>query len=92
VGDPSLPGSIGEQEATHVDNVERWMRHSAMSDIGRHEAADLPADIGALNAVVQGIIIHTDWLAAYGVNASDFAQVSRDTLPVADRLGLVFEG
>jgi hypothetical protein len=67
------------------------MRHSAMSDIGRHEAADLPADIGALNAVVQGIIIHTDWLAAYGVNASDFAQVSRDTLPVADRLGLVLK-
>ena len=74
-----------------MENVERWMRHSTMSDIGRHDAADMPASVGALNAVAQGIIIHTDWLAAYGVNASDFDRVSRDTLPVADRLALVLE-
>lgn len=60
-----------------------------MSDTGQHDAAGFPADIGALNAAVQGIIIHTDWLAAYGINASDFVRVSRDTLPVADRLALV---
>jgi hypothetical protein len=83
---------MGEQKMAGMENVERWMRHSTMSDIGRHDAADMPASVGALNAVVQGIIIHTDWLAAYGVNASDFAHVSRDTLPVADRLALVVKG
>jgi hypothetical protein len=77
-----------------MENVERWVHHSAMSDTGRHGAAvaEMPVGIGALNAVVQGIIIHTDWLGAYRVNQSDFASVSRDTLPVADRLALVLKG
>lgn len=76
-----------------MENVERWMRHSAMSDTGRYNAAvaEMPMGIGALNAVVQGIVIHTEWLGAYGVNASDFDHVSRDTLPVADRLALVLK-
>ncbi|MBA2401567.1 MAG: transglutaminase domain-containing protein [Bradyrhizobium sp.] len=74
-----------------MENVERWMRHSAMSDIGRHDAASMPANIGALNTIVQGLIIHTDWLASYGVNESDFARVWRDTLPVADRFALVLD-
>lgn len=77
-----------------MENVERWISHSAMSDTAGHDAAvaELPPDIGALNAVVQGIIIHTEWLGAYGVDPSDFASVSRDTLPVADRLALVLNG
>ena len=76
-----------------MENVERWISHSAMSDISRHDAAiaEMSADIGALNAAVQGMIIHTEWLGAYGVKESDFASVSRDTLPVADRLALVLQ-
>src|SRR5256885_16789494 len=74
-----------------MENVERWISHSAMSGTGRHGAAvaEMPSSLEALNAAVQGIIIHTEWLSAYGVSASDFASVSRDTLPVADRLALV---
>src|SRR6266702_3285590 len=84
----------GERETASMENVERWISHSAMSDAGRHDAAvaELPLGVSALNAVVQGIIIHTEWLGAYGVNESDFASVSRDTLPVADRLALVLKG
>lgn len=84
---------MGEQETPSMENVERWMRHSAMSDTGRHDAvvAELPSDIGTLNGVVQGIIIHTDWLSAYGVDDAQFDRVSRDTLPVAERLTLALE-
>ena len=74
-----------------MDNVERWISHSRMSDTGRHDAAvaGLPQSISALNGVVQGLIIHTDWLGAYGIDESRFARVSRETLPVAERLGLI---
>jgi Transglutaminase-like superfamily len=77
-----------------MENVERWIGHSAMSDPGRYRSAvaELPAGVGHLNRVVQGVIIHTDWLDAYGVDASAFERVSRDTLPVAERLALVLDG
>ena len=77
-----------------MENVERWISQSAMSDVGGHDAAvtEIPSSVGALNAAVQGIIIHTEWLGAYGVDASGFASVSRDTLLVAERLALVLKG
>lgn len=76
-----------------MENLEQWVRHSAMSDISRHAAAvaELPSDIGALNSVVQGVIIHSDWLGAYGVAESEFDSISRETLPMAERLTLVLE-
>lgn len=84
---------MGKQETSSFESIERWMRHSAMSDTGPYDAAvaTMPLDVSALNAIVQGIIIHTDWFASYGVNESDFARVSRDTLPVADRFALALE-
>ena len=74
-----------------MQNIERWISHSLMSDTGRHDAAvaGLPSSVSALNGVVQGIIIHSDWLSAYGVRESQFDRVSRDTLPIAERLGLI---
>jgi hypothetical protein len=77
-----------------MENLERWVRHSAMSDTTRYGAAvtALPSGIGALNGVVQGVIIHSDWLGAYGVAESDFARVSRETLPVVERLAHVLDG
>jgi hypothetical protein len=77
-----------------MENIERWTSQSAMSDLGRHAAAvaELPSGVGALNSVVQGIIIHSDWLGAYGVDQSRFDHVSRETLPIAERLALVLDG
>jgi hypothetical protein len=74
-----------------MENSERWTSHSAMSDLGRHGAAvaELPSGVGALNGVVQRVLIYTDWLGAYGVDESWFDRVSRNTLPVAERLSLV---
>jgi hypothetical protein len=83
----------GAEEIARMENVERWIYHSAMSDPGRHGAAvaGLPSAVGALNGVVQGVIIHSDWLSAYGVGESQFVRVSRETLPVAERLALVLD-
>jgi Transglutaminase-like superfamily len=68
--------------------VDRWIDHSRMSDPANHAArvAELPSDIGALNRVVQGLLIHWDWLGAYDLNGDDFRTNLRTTLPVADRL------
>jgi hypothetical protein len=76
-----------------MPNVKQWTDHSRMSDPAGHAAAivTLPSDIGALNGIVQGVLIHTDWLAAYGLDGADSHTTSRVTLPVADRLDGIFE-
>lgn len=76
-----------------MENVERWISHSPMSDTRRHSSAvaELSSSVNALNGVVQGVIIHTDWLGAYGVDESRFDGVSRETLPVAERLALILD-
>jgi hypothetical protein len=72
-------------------NVESWAKHSPMSDPGDHAGliAGLPSGIGALNSIVQGLLVHSDWLAEYGLDTADYRAVSRDTLPVADRLDTI---
>jgi hypothetical protein len=69
-------------------NLERWTDHSLMSDPVGYAAAiaDLPSDIGILNGIVQGVLVHSDWLTAYGLDDACYRTVSRATLPVAERL------
>lgn len=76
-----------------MEDVARWTGHSAMTDLGRYDAlvAELPSRVDALSGVVQGVLIHTDWLDAYGVDISEFDGASRNTLPIAERLSLVLE-
>jgi hypothetical protein len=64
-----------------------------MSDPGVHASliADLPSGVGALINVVQGLLIHSDWLRAYSVDNGRFRAMSRQTLPIADRLGQILE-
>jgi hypothetical protein len=90
----TAPRNDDAAEIIRMENVKRWVSHSGMSDTGRHAAAvaELPIGIHALSSVVQGLIIHSDWLDAYGVEESRFNRVSRETLPIAERLRLVFEG
>jgi hypothetical protein len=82
--------------ATHPKakiGVERWIGHSRMSDPGSHAAriADLPREVGALNRAVQGLLIHVDWLGAYGVAADQVRAHTRATLPMADRLAEIVD-
>jgi len=46
----------------------------------------IPPDLLAMCAFIQGIVIHADWADAYGVKD---AALSRATLPVEQRLGLI---
>jgi hypothetical protein len=75
-----------------MPNVNRWTVHSPMSDSAGHAAviAALPSSIGALNSIIQGILIHAESLAAYGLDDAA-GSFSRTTLPIAERLDWIFE-
>jgi hypothetical protein len=76
-----------------MPNFKRWADHSPMSDPAGHAVviADLPSDIAILNGIVQGVLVHSDWLTAYGLDDAHYRTVSRATLPVAERLDSIFE-
>lgn len=69
-------------------DVDRWIAHSTMSDPGSHAAtvAALPTGIGALNALIQGILVHADWAQDYGLDPATLDAKARRTLLVAERL------
>lgn len=71
-----------------MEGLQRWRAHSAMTDpAGERSRFDgLPSDIAGLCRIVQGVLIHSDWIEAYGVDESQFSTVSRETLPLAVRL------
>ena len=74
-----------------MESPKRWARHGPMSEPGGGPLNfdGLPADVGALCRIVQGVLIHSDWIAAYGADESQFRTVSRETLPLAGRLGQI---
>jgi hypothetical protein len=76
-----------------MPNFKRWADHSPMSDPAGHAVviADLPSDIAILNGIVQGVLVHSDWLTAYGLDDAHYRTLSRATLPVAERLHSIFE-
>ena len=76
-----------------TESIERWIGHSRMSDTADHAAivADLPPKVGVLNNIIQGVLIHTDWLSAYGIDEARLDPVSRTTLPVAKRVEQIFK-
>ena len=51
----------------------------------------LPSDVVSLSRITHGLLVHAEWLSAYGVSASAFPTISRTTLPVAQRLGALLE-
>ena len=68
-----------------------YRTHGALSDPGRFrdELAMVPLDLLTMCAFIQGVVIHADWAAAYGVKDT---ALSRETLPVAQRLALLEPG
>lgn len=71
-----------------MESPDRWRLHGPMSEPGSGPLNfdGLPVDVGTLCRVVQGLLIHSDWLATYGVSEAQFRTVSRETLPLAGRL------
>jgi len=74
-------------------SIEAWIDHSCMSDPAGHapRMAGLPADIGGLGRVVQGLLIHSDWLAAYGLDEKLLPAGSRQTIAISQRLTDIIE-
>jgi hypothetical protein len=74
--------------ADPMDDAGRWICHGGMTDPGRHRGgiAGLPSAVGQLNGVIQGLLVHSDWLASYGLDESHRVGDPRKTLSVADRL------
>ncbi len=69
--------------------VARWLQHSPMTDPGMlaEEFKDLPPDVASLSRIAQGLLVHSEWLSAYGLDPTAFHSISRITLPVSERLG-----
>ena len=76
-----------------MPNLDRWLKQSPMSEPASHAGAvaELSSDVGDLARVVQGLLVHEAWLGAYGLNEAEYRDVSRATLPVAERLSRVVQ-
>jgi len=71
-----------------MDKPERWTTHSQMSTPGRYleSITALPGDVGSLIRIIQGLLLHADWAAEYGLDATKLSVTARKTLPMAERL------
>jgi hypothetical protein len=90
-----LLGAVRDVKPGHMDmpTLKKWVDRTRMSDAGVHAeiVAELSPDIGVLNSVVQGVLVHTDWLTEYGLDDTRSAAASRATSSVVDRLNAVLQ-
>jgi hypothetical protein len=70
-----------------MDGLEYYAAHGPLTEPAEYAGAfaGLPADLPSHCRFIQGIILHSDWAGAYGVTD---AGLSRETLPVAERMEL----
>lgn len=80
-------------ESKLMQSPARWLAHTPMTEPGAQASSlqRLPSDVAALNRVVQGLLVHCDWLDAYGDDRGAFGSVSRTTLPLRQRLADVLQ-
>lgn len=66
----------------------RWFGQTPMSDPGAASTMldGLPTSVGELCRVVQGALIHLEWVSAYGLSVGDLPRASRQTLSLSERL------
>ncbi|MBP2486362.1 transglutaminase domain-containing protein [Rhizobium leguminosarum] len=71
-----------------MEGVDRWIPYSAMTNPGRHASAIavLPTEVGALIQIIQGVLVHSDWITEYGLDETILNSTARTTLPIAERL------
>src|ERR1700722_9119057 len=80
------------KDAAGMADLARWTAHSAMSDPAEYAEAlaRLPGGVDAMSRIVQGVLVHSDWLPAYGLDEGGKV-ISSATVPVAARLRDFFE-
>ncbi len=73
------------------DNPSRWLADSPMTDPGAEAFRfdDVPADVDSLCQTIHGVLIHAEWLSAYGEPAENTGPADRETLPMAARLARI---
>ena len=71
----------------------RWLAHTPMTEPATLASSftGLPPDVAYLNRVVQGLLVHCEFLGQYGDDPGAFGPVSRTTLPVKQRLAVLLE-
>jgi hypothetical protein len=76
-----------------MDDINRWIAHSRMSNPGRHAGlfSRLPADVVTLNEIIQGVLIHLNWVKEYGLDETRYNASARATLPIVERLSDILE-
>ena len=76
-----------------MTSLDRWTAHTPMTDPGHHAdiIASFPDEVGHLAGVVQGLLVHSSWLADYGLDASKPRPGARQTLPIAERLADIMQ-
>jgi len=81
-----------DEDAAEMTDLSRWAAHSATSNPAEYAAAlaRLPGGVDAMSRIVQGVLVHSDWLSTYGVDEGGRV-ISRRTLPTAERLSDIFE-
>ena len=72
-----------------TDTLGYYRTHGSLTEPGRFagDFAKLPRELPDLCRFIQGVVLHSDWAAAYGVQGG--AALSRDTLAVVRRMALV---
>jgi hypothetical protein len=84
----SVGSTSSRPDTAMPDEFRRWLHQTSMTD-PRHEVAmldGLPDGIARLCRIVQGALIHLEWIGAYGLSESDVARPSRETLSLSERL------
>ncbi|HTI80773.1 MAG TPA: transglutaminase domain-containing protein, partial [Acetobacteraceae bacterium] len=71
----------------------RWLAHTPMTEPGAFEPLikRLPADVAYLSRIVQGLLVHSEWLAAYALDPRAWSSISRATLPISQRLAALLD-
>ena len=69
-------------------DASRWLRHTSTTDPADFESQikGLPANVPSLSRSIQKLLVHSDCLAMYGLDANSMSGVSRATLPAHERL------
>lgn len=90
---PLLIGILrGKGNHSDMEEKKRWTNHSQMSDPIHHRGlmAELPNEVGRLNDIIQGVLVHADWAEEYGLDQTKLDGSARKTLPIAERFDDVF--
>ena len=71
-----------------MSDLSKWLAHTRTTEPASFtsQIASLPADVSSLSRSVQRLLVHTDCLAMYGLDALAMSNISRATLPVEERL------